>query len=955
MTDERTTELVPTPPASFEPFFIVGVGASAGGLEAIDELLQNVSFDHMAFVVLQHLSPTHDSMLTHLIARSTKLTVVTATDGMRVEPNRVYVLPPNADLAVLQGVLRLLPQVPGPGVRLPVDFFFRSLADDQGPAAIGIVLSGTGSDGTLGLRAIKAAGGITFVQEPSSAKYDGMPQSALAAGHADFSLPPKGIAEELRWLGTQATAVRPERPRTPESEDQLAKLFVLIRAEFGNDMSQYKPATVHRRIDRRMALNKIVRLEDYVRLVQSSAEELRALYEDMLITVTRFFRDRDPFVELQQQILPALMANRPAGSPLRVWVPACATGEEVYSIAITVLEYLEDHNLAAKVQLFGSDVDEAAIEVARRGCYPHAIGLDVSPARLVRFFIKRDADYQISRRVREMVVFSKHNLYKDPPFSRIDLVSCRNLLIYLQPATQSRVMRVLHHALASNGYLMLGTSESIGEAADLFSLVDRKNKIYAKKGTGSGTALEVGFGPAEPAGRPARISHPTPKLQALADRKMLESYAPPGVIINDRLEILHFRGHTGPFLDPAAGNANMGLLRVVRPELRVELKRLVAEALERNQRVGAVVDYAEDDETCGVKLEVLPLRQADVDTRALLVVFQQVPRSPAAAGDGPVTPDERVTELRQELNAAREAMQGTLDEHATAEEELRSAAELLQSANEELQSTNEELETSKEEMQSTNQELTTVNDELQSRMAELAQTNDDLQNVLLGVDQPVIIVGMDLRIRRYTLAAERLFNLVPRDIGRTIDFLQPYVGPHELTKTVTTVIQTLASAEEQVRSSNHRWYQLRVTPYKTVDHAVRGAVVTFTDIDVRKKATDQTNDVTEYATRFLGGIGHPLLLVDRRLRIAWANQAFYERFLSAPEEIVGSPLVNLGTREWFDGALRDLVTATLVKGTLFRDVPVPAVFQQGKVMKLGGSRIPVSTDAPMALLSFEEL
>lgn len=970
-TDEikAITEVVPEPIEEKQDiFFVVGVGASAGGLEAVGDLIKQVPFECMAFVVVQHLAPDHESILTQLLARSSKTEVLTAAEGMKVEPGHVYVIPQNTDLALLHGVLHLLAPPGSHGPRLPIDFFFRSLADDRGSSAIGIILSGTGTDGTFGLKAIKAAGGLTFVQEPSSAKYDGMPRSALASGYADFCLPPKGIANELARLGKQRPLLGSPVLRLPGPlvQEQLAKLFVLIRAKCGNDLSYYKPSTVERRIERRMMLHKIERIDDYVKYVQSNPEELPALYNDMLITVTSFFRDRAPFEVLKSHILPQILEHKEPGAPIRVWVPACATGEEAYSIAICLFELLEEKSLDAKIQIFATDVDDDSVKYARSAVYPQNIAADVSPERLNRFFVKKDNDYQICRRVRDAIVLSKQNLLKDAPFSRIDLVSCRNLLIYLQPAAQKKALRILHYSLNPFGVLLLGTSETVGDAPDLFSLIDRKNKFYSRKHVASVAPVDVGFqvhGTQE-AISPASAACPTPGLQGLADRKVLELYGPPGVVINETMEILHFRGHTGPYLNPSPGAASFNILRLARPELHIELKRTIQQALAEERRVGAEVTFHEGHTTLAVKLDVVPIHEPAPTSRCLLVLFQTVdpPQDvPFVALDaGQASPEllplaQRIHQLERELAVTKEYLQTTIDEKESTNEELKSANEELQSANEELQSTNEELETSKEEMQSTNQELTTVNDELESRMRELSQTNDDLHNILAGVGDPVVIIGMDLRIRRFTAAAEKLFALVPADVGRSIQFLDRFAATN-LAEKCAAAIASLAIAEEEILCSNQRWYALRITPYKTLDRTIRGAVVIFNEIDAKKRAADLARDVAGYASKFLGAIGHPLLILGAQLRVVWANDPFYKTFRVLPAETIGNRLPDLGTRQWADDRLRELVEETLTTGKIFQDFLVRHRFQEigTRTMRLGGSRIPLPTETALLLLSIED-
>jgi two-component system CheB/CheR fusion protein len=956
-------------PVSPDRRFIVGVGASAGGLDALAELVGNVPVDHMAFVVVQHLAPDYASQLTELLGRVTRIKVVTAAEGMTVEANHVYVIPPNCELVVMHGVLHLMAPRRGNRPTLPIDYFFRSLAEDQGAAAVGIVLSGTGTDGTFGLKAIKAAGGITFAQEPSSAKYDGMPRSALASGYADFCLTPSEIANELTRISQHPYVRRSTKTEALPAnlQERLAKLFFLVRSEFGNDLTHYKLTTIERRIERRMAMHKVGRLEDYVRYVESSPDELRALYKDLLITVTNFFRDQYPFEELKTKVFPHILQNRDLAAPIRVWVPGCATGEEAYSLAISLLELMEEKGSEAPLQIFGTDIDSDSIQHARRGIYPQNIALDVCPERLHRFFNKVDDEYQVSRRVRDAVVFSRHNLLKDAPFSRMDLVSCRNLLIYFQPPAQSKALRILHYALNPSGFLMLGGSETVGDVPDLFSLVDRKGKLYSKKHAGS-VRPDLGFGASGSPVEGAQIS-PAPRpaitLQMLVDRKVLDTYAPPGVVINENLEVLSFRGRTGPYLDPSPGAASFHILRIARPELHADLKRTIERALSERLQVSTDVTLYEEGKPTALRIDVLPIQEPERRTQCLLVSFleltppKEIPvvLAEEAQGDERLRPlAARLQELERELAATKEYLQITIHEKETSGEELKSANEELQSSNEELQSTNEELETSKEEMQSTNEELTTVNEELQNRMAELSQSTDDFDNILAAVDVAILIVGMDLRIRRFTASAERVLNLIAADVGRSVSFLNPFFGNGDLDAKVSAVVESLSTYEEELMGSDRRWYALQITPYRTMDHSIRGAVISLTDIDIRKKTADLTRNIAEYAGRFVAAIDHPVLLVDSRLRVLWANDLFYAAFRATPEQTVGGVFYNIAALPGADSDLRKLINATIAEGTAFRGYKVKQSFPAGSkgTIKVGASRLPVVSDPVMALISIEE-
>jgi two-component system CheB/CheR fusion protein len=943
-------------------FFSAGVGMSAGGLEALGPLLAHATLDRIALIVVQHLAPAHESVLPALLSKSTSVPVLLAEDGMRIAPRHVYVIPPNADLAILDGVLQVMTPPTTTVPRLPIDFFLRSLADDQADRAIGIVLSGTGSDGTAGLLAVRAAGGLTFVQEPASAKYDGMPRQALEAGAADAGLTPEAIARALNALGKHPHSGRLHHPR-PEESRGIAKILVLIRSAFGTDLSLYKPSTTERRIARRMAVHGLESVDDYVRLLQENAVELRVLYKDILIGVTRFFRDGTPFEVLKADILPRIVDKKPLGAPLRIWVAACSTGEEAYSVAICLLEYLGERTQDYAIQVFGTDIDEDSIQRARRGVYPKSIEADVSSERLRRFFTKKDDTYQISRQVRDMVVFSVQNVARDAPFSKLDLVSCRNLLIYLQAPLQKKVLRVLHYALNPNAFLLLGCSETIGDLPELFSLVDRKNKVYSAKPVSAshlGPSLEAR---AYDEGRnppPQRAARTGVNLASLADRKILEMYGPPAVVVSETFDVLHFRGSTSPYLEPASGAASLNILRLIRSELHIDLRKTLQRALDENRAASIESKIAADARIRRVKISVLPMTDPDSKARVLLVVFHELPALDAPAPD-PVLPprtprEQHVLEVEHELLVTKEYLQRTIEEAESTNEELKSANEELQSANEELQSTNEELETSKEELQSANEELTTVNDELQARMVEQQQINDDLHNVLVGVDNAVIIVGMDLRIRRYTAAAERLFNLVSGDIGRSVALLDAFTG-RRLEALATGVIDSLTPVNEEILCADQRWRALRVAPYKTAEHSIRGAVFVLTDVDARKRSEQIGHDVADYAASFLAVVGHPLMIIDARRRVQWANDEYYRRYQVVPEETLGA-VFSFADAQHSDSAFSRAVDDAIALGTPFRNLRVSHRGNAGAeatTVAVSGSRMPPGTrESVLVLLSFED-
>ena len=649
-------------------FPIVGIGASAGGLEALEALTKRLSRDGMAFVVLQHLAPGHESALTDILARGAKLPVVTVKDGMRVEVNRLFVAPPNFDMAVHQGILRLTaPPAHRRGPRLSIDALLRSLAADQGSRAIGVILSGAGADGTLGLKAIKDEGGITFVQEPSTASQPSMPQSALDAGYADFCLSPGEIADELMGLSSHPYVSAPRALKAFDDE-VLAELFALLSGAFGVDFTAYKLTTLERRVQRRMALHKLDRLQDYVKYVQVNIAELNLLYSDLLIGVSGFFRDKQPFESLKTLVFPRLFEQRSPDVPIRVWVAGCSTGEEAFSIGIGLVEYLGERAASQRIQIFATDVDEDSLVLARQATYPQNIEVDVSPERLKRFFVRADKGYRISRPIRDMVVFARHNLGKDAPFSRMDLLSCRNVLIYMQPALQKKALRLFHYALKAEGFLLLGTSESVGDCSDIFSLVDRRAKIYTPKNIDTSAGFDISFikrtDSEDPKTRSAEY-RPAVSVLQLADRKVIEQYGPPGVVVNEKFDILQYRGKTGRFFEPTPGIATTNLIKLVRPELLHELRPALHKAYSDNVRiVSGPIQFFHDREIITVRLDVTPLPDAGGTGRTLLVMFSGQPSDVVPVGPAPTeTPpvDLHVQNLERELAATKDYLQTTIE------------------------------------------------------------------------------------------------------------------------------------------------------------------------------------------------------------------------------------------------------------------------------------------------------
>jgi two-component system CheB/CheR fusion protein len=872
-------------------FPVVGIGASAGGLAAIEAFFAAMppnTESGMAFVVVQHLDPNHKSILIDLVKQYTKMQVYKVEDGTVVQPNCAYVIPPNRDMAFLRGKLHLLEPSAPRGMRLPIDFFFRSLAQDQHERAICIVLSGTGTDGTLGLKAIKGEGGMAMVQAPETAAYDGMPRSAIATGLVDYVLPPDKMPEQLIAYAQHAFGHRPRPSAAPKPSDgdTLQKVFILLRARTGHDFSQYKQATIRRRIERRMAVAQIDRLEDYVRYLRESPQETETLFRDLLIGVTNFFRDPQAFESLREHVIRRLdFAAKPPGGGVRIWVPGCSTGEEAYSLAILIREYLDEARQNLQVQIFATDIDAESIERARAGVYPESIAADVSPERLARFFTQEDNSYRISKSVRDLVVFAKQDVLKDPPFSRLDLISCRNLLIYLDGEAQKKVLPLFHYVLNQDGYLFLGNSETIGEFMDLYSAVDKKWKIYQRKGAVTPQTLIGPFASplaAEaPAGRPVSTGELVRLSGArdLAERALLEAYVPAGVLINAEMDVLYIHGRTGKYLEPASGEASLNLLRMAREGLRLELSAAVHKALTQQTPVRYDgLQVKANGETSSVNLVVRPVAKPEAARGLLLVIFEDVPSAalPAEAagapGDGGQA--QRVTMLERELRAKQEYLQAIIEELETANEELKSINEELQSSNEELQSTNEELETSKEELQSVNEELVTVNTELQKKIEELSRANNDMNNLLAGTGIGTLFVDQHLRIQRFTPAATRIINFIQTDVGRPVsDIVSQLVGYDRLVPDVQEVLNTLIPKEAQVQTRDGQWFQMRIQPYRTLENVIEGAVLTFVEITEQKAMQTALRESEEKLRLLFELLPVGVSALDAEQKVVFANPA----------------------------------------------------------------------------------
>ncbi len=839
-------------------FPIVGVGASAGGLEAVAQLLEQLPTDSgIAIVVVQHLAPSHQSILAELLGHKSPFPVSEISDDLALERNHAYVIPPGFDLRLKGNRLRLSPRDQAQRPPMPIDGFFRSLAETLGRQAIGIVLSGAASDGTLGLSAIKAEGGITFAQDPTTAAYDGMPRSAIAAGVVDLVLAPRQIATELTRIARHPyvapaglDAALPTR--LAEARDLYARIFDLLRQAFGVDFANYKFNTIGRRIARRMVLRHVDRLEQYVELLQDDPAELEALYRDVLIMVTEFFREPETFAALRSAVFPALIAGRSPDQELRVWVPGCASGEEAYSLAMTLNDFLGGQAVRPQVKLFATDINQRAIDQARPGIYAETIAGSLPDAYLGRFFTKVDRGYQVVKAIREQCIFAAHDLTREPPFSHLDLISCRNLLIYLGPVLQKRVIPTLHYALAPKGYLVLGSSETIGSHGDLFDVIDKKHRIYRARGrtrypTADVWPAQIGTAPTStpPPSAPQAAPQKQPfDVDRAADAVLLAGYTPPAVVVNERLEIVRFRGQTEPYLRHVPGKATLDLLAMASEELAVHLGAAIAEA-RRTGEAAAVrnlsLRVSERDEL--LHLHVVPIA-AQGDELHFVVLFEAVPAEAAATlqkGKAKTSRSKNAS-VQGELVATRDYLQSVIEDKESANEELRAANEEVQSANEELQSINEELETAKEELQSTNEELVTVNDELSGRNAELGALTDDLTNLFASTDIPMIMVDRGLHVRRVTPAVQEVLGLAPDVLERLLADLDLPIDMPDLSKLVKEVIDTLAPLARDVQNHQGRWFSLRVRPYTTAANTVAGAVIALVDIDEIKRGAEEIRE-----------------------------------------------------------------------------------------------------------------
>ncbi len=921
---------------------IVGMGASAGGLEAFEQFFRHVPpASGLAFVLVSHLDPGHASLMTEILQRTTAMPVAEAKDQMPVMPDHIYVIPPNRDMTIFHGALQVsAPEAPR-GQRMPIDYFLRSLAEEQGERAIGVILSGTGTDGTLGLRAIHGAGGVSFIQDPATAKYDGMPASAIQSGFATYVLPVEKMpAQLLTYVKTLFGKKAKPAPVIPPATNAFNRIMMLLRSRTGNDFSLYKKSTILRRLERRLNVHSIEDLDTYAHYLRDHPEEVRILVKEFLINVTSFFRDPEAFAALKEDILPQLCAGKQENDTLRIWVPGCSTGEEAYSLAIVVREYMDGAGREFKVQLYGTDIDEEAIAAARAGFYPPNVAADISVERLKRFFSKEEGGgYRIKKDIREVIVFAVQNVIKDPPFTKMDLVSCRNLLIYLEAELQIRIIETFHYALKPGGMLFLSPSESIGDQHDLFQVASKKWKFYRAAASVAPPRLALagaltGWGGEQAApglDEVLKKAHQT-NFAELAGRALLQSYAPPSVVTDERGNILYVHGDTGKYLRPAPGQASLNVIDMAREGLPSELRTAVYKAVaEKGPVVCPDLSVKTNGESEIVTVAVSPLPNAGANQTLLLLSFllpaPLAPGKPArvkrAARAGQV---RRPEDLEQELLETKAKLHATVEEAQAATEELKSANEELQSTNEELQSTNEEIETSKEELQSVNEELMTVNAELQSKIEELAAMQNDLKNLLDNTMIATIFLDERLVIRRSNREAAKIFRLVPSDIGRSLGDIKSNIEGEDFFEAARDVLETLLPWEKEVQAKDGEWYLARIWPYRTLDNVIEGVVLTFTNITRLRESEEAAQQAREYAENIVDTVREPLLVLDGSLKVVSASRSFYDSFRVTPQDTLGNYLYELGSHQWDVPRLREILETILPREQSFENFEVERNF-----------------------------
>ncbi|NTU67675.1 MAG: PAS domain S-box protein [Chlorobiaceae bacterium] len=890
---------------------VIGIGSSAGGLEALELFLKNVPpYCGMAIVIVQHMDPTHKGIMVELLQRITTMPVSQVIDRQKVEADHVYLIPPNQDMTILHGVLHLLDMVKPRGLRLPIDFFFRSMADDLQQDSIGVILSGMGSDGTLGLRAIKEKGGGVFVQDPASAKFDGMPRSAIDEGLADVVAPVEELPAKI-FAYLKHFPVSSKRPKTLEERalTGLEKVVILLRAQTGHDFSLYKKNTIYRRIERRMGIHQIDKITDYVRYLQGNPQEIELLFKELLIGVTGFFRDPDAWDALKTQIIPQILAARSGGGVLRAWVVGCSTGEEAYSLAMVFRDVIASLKPAGnfKLQIFATDLDKDAIEKARLGTYPLNITADVSPERLKKYFEKDDRSYRISREIRETIVFAPHNVIMDPPFTKLDILVCRNLLIYMEQELQKKLFPLFHYSLNSGGALFLGSAETVGPNGHLFETIDNKQRLFRKIYQGirqepidfpAAFIHPLKAGLTEGSDRPVKMTISEQNLQGIIDQILLKRFAPAAVVTNEKGDIIYISGRTGKYLEPAAGKASLNIFAMAREGLRYDLNILFNSAIrQKTEMTKTGLTIGTNGGTQLVDVTVNLFDEPDFMKGLVMIVFSDLAKKSSAPPHAQATPagkdDSRLASLQDELKQAKDELLTIREEMQTSQEELKSTNEEMQSANEELQSTNEELTTSKEEMQSLNEELQTVNQELQSKVSDLSQVNNDMKNLLNSTDIATLFLDDELNVRRFTTRTATLIKLIASDIGRPITDIVTDLNYPALADDAREVLHSLVYSEKQAATSDGRWYNVKIMPYRTQENRIDGVVITFTDVSIAKKYEQSLRGSEENFRCLFEAMPVGVMLHDAEGKTVMVNREAERITKMSMEELQGKALAEL--------------------------------------------------------------
>ncbi|MGB9936821.1 MAG: CheR family methyltransferase [Methanobacterium sp.] len=934
---------------------VVGIGSSAGGLDALEKMFSNMPLDSgAAFVIIQHLDPSHKSSMVELLERYTKMDIMEIEEGMQVEPNKVYITPPNKNVGIINKELHLSTPKEPHGFRRPIDLFLQSLAEDLEEYSIGIILSGFGTDGTIGMKAIKSMGGMLMAQDPDSSFSGSMPKSAIDTDLVDYIEPAEKLPEDLISYLKRIKEKPPKKiiGQDKEALSSIQKILIIIRNRTGHDFSLYKENTINRRIARRMNVYQMDKVSDYLKYIQENPKEIKILFKELLINVTSFFRDIDAFKSFENTITSELLDKKYEGDTVRIWVPGCSTGEELYSIAIILQEYMDKTGKHMEVQLFGTDIDEDAINIARSATYPSTITKNVSKDRLQKFFTRKGDKYQVKKNIREMAIFAPHDVLINPPFSKLDIISCRNVLIYMNKDAQKKILSTFTYALESGGILFLGPSESISNFVESFSTLDNKWKIFKSKKSNyhsAGDFMRFPYIklPQDYTGSAdlELVEKNSMNLAKNVEKLLIEKYAPPTVIVDNEGRVIFIHGKVGKYLEPAEGMASLNIIDMAREGIKFELNSAINESILKNEEIlFKNLDVKTNGTYQTINLIVRPIIEPKEIKGLLMVTFVDIkPQLNDGREESENLPqkDKQIEKLEEDLRVTKDRLNTTIEELETSNEELKSANEELQSMNEELQSTNEELETSKEELQSLNEELLTVNTELQNKVDQLSEVNDDMNNLLNSIEFPTIFVDRDIKIKRYTKEATELINLIQTDIGRPLKDIVSNVEYDDMIKDIKEVTDRVIFKEKEVSTKNGKCYLVRIIPYKTTENIIDGAVITFINITEQKEVEKLAGQL-EYVSAIVDTVREPLIILDDHMHIISANKSFYDKFKVKEKATEGKLLYEIGNRQWNIPQLRKLLEKVLPKNQKFENFRIEHDFPEigYKKMLLNARKIP---------------